>query len=67
MPVLCKYELVISLMQIIGHPTYSGIVTVALVHEDGTKHTSCFLDETKDRKKALIKKIDPKNKNMIVE
>ena len=37
-----------------------------LVHDDGTKHTSCFLDETKDRQKALAKKIDPQS-NMIVE
>ena len=37
-----------------------------LVHDDGTKHTSCFLDESKDRQKALVKKIDP-NSNMIVE
>jgi hypothetical protein len=41
-------------------------VRVALVHDDGTKHTSCFLDESKDRQKALLKKIDP-NSNMIVE
>lgn len=66
---LYEYDLnfFISPMQIIGQPTYSGFVTVTLVHEDGTKHTSCFLDETKDRKKALLKKIDPKNTNMIVE
>ena len=37
-----------------------------LAHEDGTKHVSCFLDETKDRQKALTKKIDPQS-NMIVE
>ena len=53
-------------IQIIGPPTYSGTVKVMLVHDDGTKHTSCFLDETKDRQKALTKKIDP-NSNMIVE
>ena len=54
-------------MQLNGPPTYSGTVKVMLVHEDGTKHTSCFLDETKDRQKALTKKIDPKNTNMIIE
>ena len=46
--------------------TYSGTVRVSLVHEDGSKHGSCFLDETKDRQKALSKKIDPQS-NMIVE
>ncbi|CAI8035638.1 hypothetical protein GBAR_LOCUS19968 [Geodia barretti] len=53
-------------VKIVGPMTYSGTVRVSLVHEDGSKHGSCFLDETKDRQKALSKKIDPQS-NMIVE
>ena len=61
-----KYNILPFPVQIIGPMTYSGTVHVSLVHEDGSKHTSCFLDETKDRQKALTKKIDPQS-NMIVE
>lgn len=53
-------------LQILGPMTYAGTVKVMLVHDDGTKHGSCFLDETKDRQKALTKKIDPQS-NMIAE
>ena len=42
------------------------MVTVKLVHEDGSDHTSCSLDSSEERKNALCKKIGPFNR-MIAE
>lgn len=36
-------------------------MTVKLVHEDGSDHTSCSLDSSEERKNALCKKIGPFN------
>lgn len=46
-------------VQVMGfHGKFTGNVTVKLVHEDGSPHPSCSLDNSEDRKQALSKKIN---------
>ena len=47
-----------------GEGIKNAVVTVKLVHEDGSPHTCCSLDSSDDRKKALTKRASPIN-NMI--
>jgi len=50
-----------------GHEFKYGTVDVKLVHEDGSDHTSCSLDDTsEERRNALSKKIGPHNQ-MVAE
>ena len=54
-------------MQLRGENIKQAVITVKLVHEDGTTHTCCSLDSSDDRKKALTKRVTPIKNSMKAE